>query len=82
MPVEHSAGHLLIVGTTGAGKTRLLDLLVTQAVLRGEAVVILDPKGDRDLQLVGATCLCAPARPVRQLPSGLSGSQSSARSAL
>ena len=50
LPVEHSAGHLLIVGTTGAGKTRLLDLLVTQAVLRGEAVVILDPKGDRDLQ--------------------------------
>ncbi len=50
LPVEHSAGHILIVGTTGSGKTRLLDLLVTQAVLRGEAVVILDPKGDQDLQ--------------------------------
>ncbi|MBK1717294.1 conjugative transfer system coupling protein TraD [Thiocystis violacea] len=50
LPVEHSAGHILIVGTTGAGKTRLLDLLVTQAVLRGEAVVIIDPKGDQDLQ--------------------------------
>ena len=49
LPVDHTAGHVLIVGTTGAGKTRLLDLLVVQAVRRGEAVVILDPKGDRDL---------------------------------
>ena len=39
-----------LVGTTGAGKTRLFDLLVTQAVLRGEAVVIIDPKGDQDLR--------------------------------
>jgi hypothetical protein len=45
LPIAHSAGHLLIVGTTGAGKTRLLDLLVNQAVRRGAAVVILDPKG-------------------------------------
>ncbi|NVZ10523.1 conjugative transfer system coupling protein TraD [Allochromatium humboldtianum] len=50
LPIAHSAGHILIVGTTGAGKTRLLDLLVTQAVRRGEAVVILDPKGDAELQ--------------------------------
>ncbi|WP_242470760.1 conjugative transfer system coupling protein TraD [Thiocystis violacea] len=50
LPVSHSAGHLLIVGTTGSGKTRLLELLVAQAVERGEAVVILDPKGDRDLR--------------------------------
>ena len=41
--------HTLIVGTTGSGKTRLFDLMVTQAVLRGEAVIILDPKGDKDL---------------------------------
>lgn len=50
LPVAHSAGHLLIVGTTGSGKTRLLELLVAQAVQRGEAVVILDPKGDQELQ--------------------------------
>lgn len=29
--------------------TRLLDSLITQAVFRGEAVIILDPKGDKDL---------------------------------
>ena len=38
LPLVHTEGHLLVVGTTGAGKTRLFDLLVTQAVLRGEAV--------------------------------------------
>ena len=50
LPLSHTEGHLLVVGTTGAGKTRLFDLLVTQAVRRGEAVVIIDPKGDRDLK--------------------------------
>lgn len=49
VPLEHQAGHLLVVGTTGAGKTRLLDILATQAIFRGEAVVVIDPKGDRDL---------------------------------
>jgi hypothetical protein len=50
LPLAHTEGHLLVVGTTGAGKTRLFDLMVTQAVLRGEAVVIIDPKGDQDLR--------------------------------
>jgi len=50
LALAHTEGHLLIVGITGAGKTRLFDLLVTQAVLRGEAVVIIDPKGDQDLR--------------------------------
>lgn len=48
-PIEHIAGHTLIVGTTGSGKTRTFDLLITQAVFRGEAVIIIDPKGDKDL---------------------------------
>lgn len=46
---EESKGHVFIVGTTGAGKTRLLDLLVSQSVLRGQATIIIDPKGDREL---------------------------------
>ncbi|WP_453888750.1 conjugative transfer system coupling protein TraD [Thiorhodovibrio frisius] len=50
VPLSTMEGHLLVVGTTGAGKTRLFDLLVTQAVLRGEAVLIIDPKGDRELR--------------------------------
>ncbi|WP_256660047.1 helicase HerA domain-containing protein, partial [Pseudomonas sp. LS-2] len=44
-----SSLHTLIVGTTGSGKTRLFDLLISQAVLRNEAVIILDPKGDKEM---------------------------------
>lgn len=42
-------GHTLIFGTTGAGKTRLYETVIVQAILRGETVVIVDPKGDKDL---------------------------------
>lgn len=45
-----SKGHTHIVGTTGAGKTRLFDLLISQAILRNEPVIILDPKGDKELK--------------------------------
>lgn len=49
-PLSHTAGHVLIVGTTGSGKTRMFDHLVTQAIMRGnEAIIIVDPKGDREL---------------------------------
>ncbi len=41
--------HNLIFGTTGAGKTRLFDLLISQAILRGDTVIIFDPKNDEDL---------------------------------
>lgn len=41
--------HTLIAGTTGSGKTREFDILISQAVLRGEAVIIIDPKGDKEL---------------------------------
>lgn len=47
---NESKGHVHIVGTTGSGKTRLFDLLVTQCIMRGEAVIILDPKGDKELK--------------------------------
>ncbi|MGE0383536.1 MAG: conjugative transfer system coupling protein TraD [Gammaproteobacteria bacterium] len=50
VPIAHTEGHLLVVGTTGAGKTRLFDTLLAQAALRGEAVIIIDPKGDRELR--------------------------------
>ena len=43
-------GHTLIVGSTGTGKTRLFDLLISQAIYRGESVIIIDPKGDASLR--------------------------------
>lgn len=49
LPLSFFDGHTLITGTTGAGKTRLYDLLCAQAVYRGEGLIIIDPKGDRDL---------------------------------
>lgn len=42
-------GHTLIVGATGVGKTRLFDLMISQAIMRGEPVIIIDPKGDHGL---------------------------------
>ncbi len=50
VPLKFLDGHTLITGTTGAGKTRLFDLLIAQAVMRKECVIILDPKGDKDLR--------------------------------
>ena len=48
-PLKHTEGHWLLVGTTGSGKTRCFDTMITQAILREEPVVIIDPKGDREL---------------------------------
>lgn len=49
-PLPHGEGHTIVFGTTGSGKTRLFDLLVTQAIFRGETVIIIDPKGDQELR--------------------------------
>lgn len=48
-PLDILTGQTLIVGTTGAGKTRAFETLITQAIIRGEPVIVLDPKGDKDL---------------------------------
>jgi conjugal transfer pilus assembly protein TraD len=51
VPLKHTNSHTLIVGTTGSIKTRLYELLVTQAIHRKpkECIIIIDPKGDIDL---------------------------------
>ena len=48
-PLEQIQMHTMVIGVPGSGKTRLFDLLVTQAVLRDEPVIIIDPKGDHEL---------------------------------
>lgn len=43
-------GHTLIAGTTGAGKTRIFDLLISQYILKNKIVIVIDPKGDREMR--------------------------------
>jgi len=50
IPLEHLEGHSLIGGTTGSGKSRMFDLFIAQAIIRNEAVIIIDPKGDKGLK--------------------------------
>ena len=50
-------GMVIIYGTTGSGKTRLYEVLISQAIERGEAVIFIDPKGDKDMpKIMEATC--------------------------
>lgn len=49
LPLELAKGHVFILGTTGSGKTRLLEGITTQDVNRGETVIVIDPKGDKEL---------------------------------
>ena len=49
MKTADRSGHTLVLGTTGVGKTRLMELLVSQDIRRGDTVIVFDPKGDADL---------------------------------
>ena len=42
-----------------------MDLLITQAALRGETVIIIDPKGDRDMRSLALRACRASGRPER-----------------
>ena len=50
MSLQNIKDHAVIFGTTGSGKTRFFDLLITQAIARNDTVIIIDPKGDHDLK--------------------------------
>ncbi|MDX1656578.1 MAG: type IV conjugative transfer system coupling protein TraD, partial [Candidatus Competibacteraceae bacterium] len=47
--LSERVGHTLVLGATRVGKTRLLELLLTQDIRRGDVVIVLDPKGDAEL---------------------------------
>lgn len=53
--LSERVGHMLVMGTTRVGKTRLAELLITQDIRRrnaageNEVVIVFDPKGDADL---------------------------------
>lgn len=48
---KHRVGHMLVIGTTRVGKTRLMELLVTQDIRDGDCCIVIDPKGDADLMM-------------------------------
>lgn len=63
VPHEALEGHTLIFGTTGAGKTRMFEILIVQAIMRGETVVIVDPKGDKELKDIAQRACQIAGRP-------------------
>jgi len=44
-------GNMLVLGTTGAGKTRAMEVLIAQDIQHPDrdVVIVIDPKGDGDL---------------------------------
>jgi len=46
---EHRKRGVMTFGTTGVGKTRLQELLVTDDILNGKSVIVFDPKSDQGL---------------------------------
>ncbi|MBC7501840.1 MAG: type IV conjugative transfer system coupling protein TraD [Herminiimonas sp.] len=48
---RHRNGHLIVLGTTRVGKTRLMEILMTQDIHSGKVVIVIDPKGDADLMM-------------------------------
>jgi conjugal transfer pilus assembly protein TraD len=63
VPLSTIEGHTAIFGTTGSGKTRMFETLITQAVLRGEPVICIDPKGDKDLEDILRVACTVAGRP-------------------
>jgi conjugal transfer pilus assembly protein TraD len=50
VPMKALEGHTAVLAVTGAMKTVFARLLVWQLVARGDTVIVIDPKGDRDLE--------------------------------
>ena len=50
VPMDALKGHCAIIATTGAIKTRLAALIVTQLIAKGDCVIVIDPKGDHELK--------------------------------
>jgi conjugal transfer pilus assembly protein TraD len=51
-PLQNFEGGTLLVGTTQSGKGVALACLVTQAVRRGDVVIVIDPKNSKRLKRV------------------------------
>lgn len=63
-PLSGLGGGTLIVGTTQAGKGVMLTNLISQAILRGEPVIIIDPKSSKNLRRAVMSAARAAGRPA------------------
>ena len=55
LPWSELVGHVLIGGTTRSGKTRLLEVILCEAIRGPGTVIVIDPKGDADLLMRAAS---------------------------
>lgn len=67
LPLESLKGHCAIIATTGAIKTRLAALVIFQMAMRGDCVIVIDPKGDRDLREICRQAAVLSGHPERFL---------------
>lgn len=67
LPFESLKGHCAIVATTGAIKTRLAALVIFQLAMRGDCVIVIDPKGDKDLREICRQAAALSGKPERFL---------------
>ena len=54
LPWSELVGHVLIGGTTRSGKTRLLEVILSEAIRGPGTVIVIDPKGDAELLIRAA----------------------------
>ena len=73
-PLLNFEGGTIIVGTTQSGKGVTLSVLASQAVYRGDVVIIIDPKNSKRLKgnVIRACQDRRPGRGVCRIPSCLS----------
>lgn len=67
LPFDSLKGHCAIIATTGALKTRLAALVIFQMALRGDCVIVIDPKGDKDLREICRQAAILAGHPERFL---------------
>ena len=63
LSMETLKGHCAIIATTGAIKTRLAGLIIYQLAMAGDCVIVIDPKGDRELREICRQAAIASGRP-------------------
>lgn len=67
MPFDAMKGHCAIIATTGAIKTRLAGLIIFQLAMRGDCVIVIDPKGDKELREICRQAAILAGHPERFL---------------